>query len=254
MFFFLSKLFAFLEMPIVWVTILLVLAIADKRPLRKRKWLISALCILYLFSNAFLFDLVIHSWESEPVNLPANAQPYDVAIVLSGVINYDSQHDRLQFMRRSDRLMKAVELYKLGKVKKILITGGNGSMENGVMHENQRLVPLLEELGIPKENVLIEGSSGNTRENAMNSKRILDRDFPGGRFLLFTSGYHIPRAVRCFEKAGVHVDPYPTDLYSGRFKIEIGKMFVPNAETLFNWEVLTHEWIGFLTYRILGYC
>jgi len=254
MFFFFSKLFAFLEMPLSWIIILLLLAIFDRRQGRKKKWLVASLIVTCLFGNETLFNFAMRHWESAPREIPDGTKPYSAAIVLSGVIQYDAQYDRLQLTRRSDRLLHAIELYKQGKVQKILIAGGSGSMENGRTHENLRLIPLLRELGVEENDVMIEGSSGNTRENARLCKTILDRDFPGGTFLLFTSGYHMPRAVKCFEKAGIRVDPYPTDLYSGKFKIEIEKLFIPNAETLFNWETLTHEWIGFFVYRVMGYC
>src|SRR5258706_7873052 len=73
----------------------------------------------------------------------------------------------------------------------------------------------LVEIGIPPEDIIIENKSNNTYENAIFTKEILQRDFPNGRFLLFTAAFHMRRAVACFKKVGMEVTPYGTDRYSG---------------------------------------
>ncbi len=66
--------------------------------------------------------------------------------------------------------------------------------------------------GVPAAAIRVEDASGSTRENAVNVSRLL-AGVPG-RKVLVTSDYHMFRARRAFEKAGLHVipDPFPDAL------------------------------------------
>jgi uncharacterized SAM-binding protein YcdF (DUF218 family) len=63
--------------------------------------------------------------------------------------------------------------------------------------------------GVPATAIRVEEASRSTRENALCVQRLL-AGVPG-RKLLVTSDYHMFRARRAFEKAGLHVvpDPFP---------------------------------------------
>ena len=61
--------------------------------------------------------------------------------------------------------------------------------------------------GVPAEVILLEGQSKTTRENALRAAELL-RGIPGP-YVLLTSDYHMWRAHRVFEKAGVNVLPRP---------------------------------------------
>jgi len=58
----------------------------------------------------------------------------------------------------------------------------------------------------------------------------------------------------CFKKEGIQVTPYSTDRYSGPIKFELDYLLFPSASTLFNWEKLIHEWVGVISYKLVGYC
>ena len=107
--------------------------------------------------------------------------------------------------------------------------------------------------GIPEKDIIIESESNNTRENAIFSKIILDKQLPAGKFLLITSAFHMRRAIGCFSKAGVQTDYYSTDRYSGMRSFEIDNLLIPNAASMMHWQMLIHEMIGFVVYKISGY-
>ncbi len=53
-------------------------------------------------------------------------KPHDLGIVLTGAtIPNRLPNDRIYFARGADRVTHTVQLYKLGLLKKILISGGN---------------------------------------------------------------------------------------------------------------------------------
>src|SRR6266480_1643798 len=58
--------------------------------------------------------------------------------------------------------------------------------------------------------ILLEDRSRNTVENAIFSKALVQPK-PGERWLLVTSGHHMPRAIGVFRKMGFPVEPYPVD-------------------------------------------
>jgi uncharacterized SAM-binding protein YcdF (DUF218 family) len=71
--------------------------------------------------------------------------------------------------------------------------------------------------------------------------------------LLITSAFHMRRSLGCFEKVGFNVAPYSTDRYSGERKYIFDHLFIPSASVLEEWNLIIHEWIGYMTYYFSGY-
>ncbi len=61
--------------------------------------------------------------------------------------------------------------------------------------------------GIPAERILVDNEATNTRENALNTAKLLTG--VSGRIVLVTSDVHLFRARRAFAKAGIHVSASP---------------------------------------------
>ena len=85
MFFIISKLLAFLTQPIVWVSILILIAIIYKK--KRKSFLIYALFLLYFFSNGFVFDELSRLWEPKQKTIIELEKKYDVAYC--GLIHSD---------------------------------------------------------------------------------------------------------------------------------------------------------------------
>ncbi len=252
MFFYLSKILDFLIEPICWVFVLLLIGLLAKSPKKKKCFLIASFITLYFFSNSFILDEILRKWEVPAVEYK-DLKQYDVAVVLGGMITYDPTIDRLTFDHGSDRFLQALELYKKGHVKKMLIVGGSGSLEYSDMKEALLIQRYLKLIGIPEQDILVENESRNTRENAAFSVPILQKEFPNGNYLLVTSGMHMRRANACFEKVGLHCDLYAVDRNSGPRKFYPDHLFIPNVGVLNLWEGLIHEWVGIVTYKVMGY-
>jgi uncharacterized SAM-binding protein YcdF (DUF218 family) len=254
MFFILSKILSFLFTPIIWIVGLLLFSLFSKNAQRKKRSLVTAVILLILLSNAFLFDECMRLWEVPAARYSELKPQYEAGIILSGVLSYDHSFDRLQFNRRNDRLMQAIELYKTGRIKKLFFTGGSGSLVHRDKKESQMVKRFLLSIGIPEKDIIIEDESNNTHENAQYSKIILMRNFNSGNYLLITSAFHMRRAVACFNRQEIVVTPYSVDRYSGPRKFQFDHLLIPNAETLFNWDSLIHEIVGYFVYKVMGYC
>ncbi len=254
MFFFISKILSFLFTPFTWIFILLGVALFAKNPKKKKKFLLTSLLTFYFFSNGFILEEFSRVWEI-PGTPYKELKTFDAGIVLGGMLNYDISLDRIQFQRGADRLFQAVELYKTGVIKKILFSGGSGSIEFSYIKEGMFVRRYLLTLGIPDKDIWIEGESRNTRENAVFTKEFLEKkNFTSGKFLLITSGYHMRRSLACFRKIGIETTPYSVDRNASPERhFAFDYLFIPNVQTLSWWEAIIHEWIGMIVYKIKGY-
>lgn len=255
MFFILSKILSFLISPFSWIAIGIVYTLFTKIPERKKKALIISSIIFLVFSNEFLAEEVIRSLESPNKNL-TEKNHYDVAIVLGGMINYDSENDKLIFNGNIDRLLQTLILYRKGNVDKILISGGSGDMTYPDIKESELLLKFVTDLGFNKNDIWIETGSRNTRENALYSYDFLKTKLEHPekqKYLLVTSATHMKRSVACFEKTGMKVDGYSTSRLAGPRKVTFQNTVIPKIWAIGMWEVFFHESIGYWSYKIAGY-
>ncbi len=97
---------------------------------------------------------------------------------------------------------RAAELY-LGKmVRKILITGGRGRLTAGnTQTEAEAFANIMYDAGVPKDGVLIEDKSTNTRENVEFSKNFIrDIDIDITTAIIVTKPYMERRAKATFAQ------------------------------------------------------
>lgn len=251
-FFILSKIFAFLTSPVNWIIGLMLVTLFTRDAARRNKWFLSSIIALYFFSNAAIFNALMHTWEVPAVPIE-QIDTCEVGVVLGGMVSYDNQLDRTRFYGSVDRLMQTIELYRKGRIKKILFSGGSGSIVHPEEKEGIFVRRFLLYFGIPESDIWIESESRNTHENAVFTKKALVERKIKGKFVLVTSGFHMKRAMGCFIKEGMEVIPYSADRYSGEMKYEFDYLVIPNAGALFNWDVFTHEIAGYVMYYFSGY-
>ena len=250
MFFYLSKILLFLITPITWILAVLIYSIFTKNAKRKKRGFLLAFVLIFIFTNSFIVDEVFRAWEIKVLKTDSIKTAYDYGIVLGGVCWYDKKNDRLGALRSFDRVYQAIELYKTGKIKKIFISGGSGSIVEDDFKESSIVKAHLIKIGIPSEDIEYEDISRNTMENAVESRKLIPDSCS---CLLITSAFHMRRAQGCFEKVGFKVTPYIVDRYSGDRKFVIDHLIVPNVDALNNWTLIMHEFTGYLVYYFMGY-
>jgi uncharacterized SAM-binding protein YcdF (DUF218 family) len=254
MFFIISKILAFLISPIVWIFGLIVAAILVNDWKKSRRLLVICLFVLFIFSNEFLLNEAMRLWEIQVTKTSDIKQTYDCGIVLGGgMVTYDDDYDRIAFHQNTDRIMQAVYLYKIGKIKTMLISSGSGSLVYRDMLEASLLKKYFVSIGIPDSVILVDSLSDNTRQNAVNSAPILKKRFPHGKFLMITSAFHMRRAIACFRHEGIIADKYSTNKYGGKRRYYFDRMFIPNLNSLLLWDKLIHEIFGYCIYGVFGY-
>lgn len=251
MFFVLSKLLHFFFMPLSWVFILLALSFLWKR--RARKLRLIAIVLLYIFSNPFIMNEVSRAWET-PIVMDEAMDNYKVGVVLGGFSSYNEKADRITFRYAADRLLQALRLLETGKIKQLAMSGGSGYVMRPDLREGVFVTDYLNEINVPRRKILLDSFSRNTRENAVQSAALLrENRLENEPIVLITSAFHMPRAKACFEKEGLTVIPFPTDPLAGDRKWYPDFLLLPHASVLAQWNVLIHEWVGYVSYWIMGY-
>ena len=221
-------------------------------------WL--GLGLIMIFGNGFLANEAMLQWEVSPTDPISITQPFDVGIILTGgmILNKESTPTEIFTDKSADRFIQPLRLYKAGKLKKILISGGNTDLtiiRKDVINETLKVAQLLEELGVKKEDILLETKARNTRENALYSIEILKKNPQlGNRYALFSSAFHLRRAEGCFEKAGMKVTPYGTTYYAKARSFTINNLILPGEENMNISYHFIHEIMGYVVYKIMGYC
>lgn len=255
MFFILSKTLYFFLMPLPIIVLLIAAGIFIKNKLWKKRLIISSLGLFLLFSNPFLSNIAMKSWEGSPAPI-SQLEPHDIGIVLTGITNpYKKPNDRVYITRGADRILHAVQLYKLGLIKKILISGGSGKLinNNTDIKEADKLKNILLLAEIPNSDILIENTSRNTYESAINSCELISNQFKNHSIILITSAFHMPRASTCFSKQRCSFTTFGTDYYSHDKSYNLDDFIVPKSSAIKNWEVIFRELFGMIMYWMLGY-
>ena len=243
MFYIISKTFTILLNPATWIIILLLIAYFK----RKRVFLFAALSIFLVFTNSPLCDKVIVSTTKNYNNAHFNQfRKYKVAVVMGGFSDVDTVNKTLNYMESSGRLWEVVRLYKKGEVDKILISGDRCTICPKLFYNYMR------ELGIPDSVFILERKARNTRENATNTVPWLKSNFKGNEVLLITSAVHMKRGLACFAREGFYPHYYSVETHQGTYITS--RSFYPNWKTMDTWQSVFNEWIGYVVYKIMGYC
>jgi uncharacterized SAM-binding protein YcdF (DUF218 family) len=254
MFFILSKLSYFFISPFSWLLVAFLLFILLKNKRWKKRMKYTTLVIFFFFSNTFLFKEAIRIWEV-PAKSSFELKTHEVGIVLGGMFSYDNDTERLSIRRGGDRIWQAIDLYKRRKIAKFLLSGDNGHVVDKGLHESQQLKELLVRWGIPSKDIIVEGRSKNTAQNAQNTTDLLNQSYPHlSSFLLITSAQHMKRAKACFDKAGIETTMFSTDPYVGPKRDYSWEEFIiPSVDNFLHWSALNKEILGYVVYDIMGY-
>ena len=254
MFFFLSKTVFYLVMPFTLICLCLIISFFLKNVKWKKRLLIGGISLLLFFTNEFIANEVARWWEIEATPI-AGMRHYKLAIVLTGAtIDKTDPNDRVYFQRGADRVYHTVQLYKLGLIDRILISGGSGSLVGASTPEADRFKDAMIVMGVPDSVIQVENKTRNTYESAVEVKKILaNSPYQDKDCLLVTSAFHMRRSLACYHKAGLFPTPFSTDFFSHPRDFYPDTLIVPQLDALILWHKMVKEWTGMAAYKIAGY-
>ncbi|MGA2277125.1 MAG: YdcF family protein [Terracidiphilus sp.] len=177
--------------------------------LRKLLRLFGRLLAAMGFVTVLVICTPIVGWWARAYAGPIRQPKGDVLILLSAAA--DDEYGGISYSSYW-RARQALYAWQNGGFKTILICGaGDPGIRNYLIA-----------VGIPGSAIVTEPRSVSTRENAIETARLLP--FIPGRKVLLTSDYHIFRALRVFRKLGIDAAPmavpdllHATEHWNGRF-------------------------------------
>ncbi|MFT3712000.1 MAG: YdcF family protein [Archangium sp.] len=253
MFFVLSKLLDIAVDPFWWSFVLLLSGLLLARVERRRKLghglSAAGLATLFLFSMPPVANRLWRSLESGVEATMKTGEPYDAVVLLGGAVTpAGSLPDEPAWNDNVERLLTVRALLASGQAKVAIVSGG--ALGSGLPSEAEYLSRELIAMGIAPERVVVEPKANNTRENATESKKLLEQ-LGAKRVLLVTSAFHMPRAVGCFRAVGIEADARPVD-----FRIRdtsLDPHLAPRGEYLGLSSRAIREWLGRAVYSVMGY-
>jgi uncharacterized SAM-binding protein YcdF (DUF218 family) len=237
--------FGFLAPPTVLITLCVVGALIALR------WRVAGLAVV-LAASLTLFAVAtpaVSSWllrrAEAGVPRQVDFNGAQAIVVLSGethVGNGADIPDRLGG-RTYERLALATDAYHQLHLP-VAVTGGRAS-DQGTSEAALMKTALETEFGVPV--TWTEDRSRTTWENAVFSADML-RKAGIGKVVLVTHRWHLPRAVRSFERAGMRVVPWPAAGTAPRG--DRVRDYLPNMSALQDSFYGLHEVIGGLYYKL----
>ncbi|MFT5046302.1 MAG: uncharacterized SAM-binding protein YcdF (DUF218 family) [Porticoccaceae bacterium] len=134
---------------------------------------------------------------------------------------------------------------------KLIVSGGR--LHN--FPEAEVIARYLTSLGVAEESLILESTSRNTYENAVNVAAILSAQDVQGPVRLVSSAMHMHRAFKSFELAlkgtGISICPVSVD-FKGLPELQLYG-WVPQMSSLIKFDHMLHELVALLIYRLKGW-
>ena len=170
---------------------------------RLRRWLvpvIGALSFGFLLLSPFVWQCYVNMRYTPAIHTVEDAPSARVALVLGARV-YNS--GRLSAMLR-DRVDTAVDLYKAGKVDKLLVSGDNSSSD---YDEPGAMMAHAIELGVAPEDIQPDYGGRRTYDSCYRAKAVFQVD----EAIVVTQAFHLPRALFLCESLGLRVSGVSAD-------------------------------------------
>jgi len=248
----LSKLLDLLLAPLTWALLLLLLAALLRRRGRW-PWALAGLgvAVLLAFSSGAVADALMRHAERSAARTARPGVTYDAVVVLGGLVDGEATRaaGEVQLSGAVERLLAGWRLLVEGRARHLVYSCGVLDPTTGDEPESVQATRLLAAWGVDPARLVVEDRSRNTRENAIESARLL-RERGWSRILLVTSAAHMERSVGCFRAVGLEVDTWPVD-WRGTDGRRAG--WLPRARALDQSTDALRELFGRVVYRAMGY-
>lgn len=167
---------------------------------RLKRW-VQAACVTFTILFLAIYATPITRWYAARLTGNWTDSDGDVLIVLAA----EAEPGDIIGLSSYWRATYAIRAWRSGHFRAVVVSGGHA---DGLDQPLAAIIGrFLSSNGIPQDKIFIEPHSVSTRENAVFTQRMIGT-WPGKKVLL-TSDYHMFRARRAFETAGLAVVPRP---------------------------------------------
>lgn len=200
----------------------------------------------------------VGDWLLRPIEQsvaqPGALSEIDGIIVLGGGedVAASSAAGQAQTGEGGDRYLAGIALAGQHPQARLMFAGGSGRLRDlsgAFVSEAAIAKEIFAAHGIAGEQVLLESRSRNTAENARYALELAEPD-ADETWVLVTSAFHMPRALRSFRAAGwENLVPYPVDYRTRNWRDGLGWAFARNLGLL---NTALKEWVGRAVYAATG--
>ena len=189
-------------------------------------WAVLSIC-----GNSYIATEIVRPLEApfEEIELE-ELEPFDVVLVLGGATSTNPAGNA-QLSGSGDRLMTAIRLHHLGKVKKFVCTGtrwqGIFGNERDIHEEAESI---LSGAGVPEQEIVQLSAGENTKEELEVFQEWLQAN-SASRIGVISSAWHLPRVQRLADAKGLELVAVPCDFLTKRFKPD-PHLLIPSAGNL----------------------
>lgn len=230
--------------PGLFITCLILITFRARRMIKMFCLFLASL--IYLLSIEPIGDLLIKPLEDAypPLRISSNLNAQYIVILGGGIVPNSPE-----FKTDSPKGLERIYFgYYLWKSLNIPIIASGGTLK-GRISEGRAIAALLETLGVPGQQIIIEEKGRNTWEEAVEVNKLLGRK--GQKLLLVTSAHHMPRSVLLFKNLHLNVIPAPTDYKANRNSYDL-LSFLPSEEYLRKSAEALHEYLGIFYCKLRG--
>ena len=214
-----------------------------------RKISFTGIAILILCSLPILSsELNAYLEKDYQLNRTSDVDTASAIVVLSGMVRTIKTKDGFayEWTDSVDRIFAGIGLFKENKAPFLILTGGKLPWSVG-KPEGEYLSEVAIKDGVAKERIILTENVENTDQEAQSVKNLLKNK--QSKIILVTSAFHMPRAQKVFEAAGVSIIPFPVDFRNDADRLSVLD-FIPNAEALRRTSFFIREVIGRLYYNL----
>ncbi len=217
---------------------------------RKKIFIFLSLLLLIFFSNPIISKKLVNYIEIPYVPLKTSSvKEADYVVVLSGMIHkIQSNNESYVEWGDPDRFFAGINLFKEGKAKKIVFTGGKLPWETGKITEGEFLKSFAIEFKIDPDDIIVTDEVQNTFEEANQISNLIPKK---SSIILVTSAFHMKRAKSLFEKFDLLVIPFPVDFKSSSNKLTFMD-FMPSSGALSGSSMVIREIQGRIYYDFIN--
>jgi len=210
------------------------------------RFCLSFAVTIFVFTSSPVFAswLITKLENQHPQPLIWDIAEHDAIIVLGGGLRRPTLPAKhAQLAGSGDRYWYAVQLYRAGKAKKIIISAGNIIDQQGLESEAYYARELLMQWGVPRAHIIIDEHSRTTAENKQMASQVIVKHQMKSA-LLVTSAMHMPRAFKLFKSLPIPITPVSTDILVRDSENIDGLRWIPSAAAMQLTTLALHEYYG----------
>ncbi len=251
--------FSPLGIMVIFMILGIIISIAGRHYRFGRRLLLCSglLFLVYLFSPLSVYLTWILERQFEPLLIPQEASKISRIVVLSG---YGEEHPNFPITSNVSahtigNITEGLRLYRLIPEAKLITSGG--VVRTGDKSVGALMADFLQQMGVPSEDLIVEGNSRNTYENLLMVKELVGKD----PFILVAAACDLRRAVAVAKKLQMSPIPAPSIIWTLQNHpkdADLANQLIgffksgPSLNNLFRLQWAYHEYLGYIWYQLLN--